>query len=469
MATSPAPNGRAAGDRYRLLWRWHLYAGLFVSPFLVVLAITGAIYLFNDEINDAAHAELRFAPTPWTTRVPLGAMIDAAEQDVAHATATRIDVPADTRRAVQVHLAVQDGASRIAYLDPSDGSVLGMLTPARTLVGIAERLHGSLMLGTVGRYVMELAACWAVLLILSGLYLGWPRRTDGRWWRAVVPDVRARGRGLWRSVHRAVGLWVSVLMLFLIVSGLPWAVFWGGWIRSGAELVGEGYPPVYRRYSAPAAPTIGHDFNDVPWTLQHAPLPAVEPEDAMHHGHGVSAPAHGARHWTTEGLERAIDHVRAAATHDDLRVFLPGEARGALMVYTYPDRPQGQTTWHFDRNGALLVSAGFADYGRVAQAIELGVQLHMGNYFGRANQLVMLSACIGVVALAFTGAVMWWRRRPQGRIGAPQSHGGMPVRSLMALLVAAAVLLPLLAVSLLVVLGFDRWIRPRIPALRWLR
>jgi uncharacterized iron-regulated membrane protein len=150
-------------------------------------------------------------------------------------------------------------------------------------------------------------------------------------------------------------------------------------------------------------------------------------------------------------------------------VSLPSQARGALMAYTYPARPQGQVTYHFDREGALLVSTGFDDYGLVAQAIELGVQLHMGNYFGRLNQLVMLAACIGVVVLVVTGTTMWWRRRPTGRIGAPVSSTRIPTRTLLALLLISAVVLPLLAVSLLVVPAFDRWVQPSAALLPWLR
>ena len=32
---------------YNLAWRWHFYAGLFVAPFMILLAITGIIYLFT--------------------------------------------------------------------------------------------------------------------------------------------------------------------------------------------------------------------------------------------------------------------------------------------------------------------------------------------------------------------------------------------------------------------------------------
>lgn len=32
---------------YRAVWRWHFVAGIITAPFLIVLAVTGAIYLFD--------------------------------------------------------------------------------------------------------------------------------------------------------------------------------------------------------------------------------------------------------------------------------------------------------------------------------------------------------------------------------------------------------------------------------------
>lgn len=52
---------RAAGAAlYRAVWRWHFIAGLVVLPFVLILAVTGGVYLFKDEINNAAHRQLRF-------------------------------------------------------------------------------------------------------------------------------------------------------------------------------------------------------------------------------------------------------------------------------------------------------------------------------------------------------------------------------------------------------------------------
>ena len=40
-----------ASAAYRIIWRWHFYAGLFCLPFIVVLSLSGAIYLFKPQID----------------------------------------------------------------------------------------------------------------------------------------------------------------------------------------------------------------------------------------------------------------------------------------------------------------------------------------------------------------------------------------------------------------------------------
>ncbi len=36
---------------FRTLWRWHFYAGLFVIPFVIVLATSGTVFLFKPQID----------------------------------------------------------------------------------------------------------------------------------------------------------------------------------------------------------------------------------------------------------------------------------------------------------------------------------------------------------------------------------------------------------------------------------
>ena len=60
MASSPdctAP-ARAAPPFYNLALRWHFYAGFFVIPFMILLSITGIIYLFKPQLDTWMYADL---------------------------------------------------------------------------------------------------------------------------------------------------------------------------------------------------------------------------------------------------------------------------------------------------------------------------------------------------------------------------------------------------------------------------
>jgi uncharacterized iron-regulated membrane protein len=52
MLRSDAAAAPSTWPDYRTVWRWHFYAGLFCIPFVIVLAISGSIYLFKEEIED---------------------------------------------------------------------------------------------------------------------------------------------------------------------------------------------------------------------------------------------------------------------------------------------------------------------------------------------------------------------------------------------------------------------------------
>ena len=83
----------------------------------------------------------------------------------------------------------------------------------------------------------------------------------------------------------------------------------------------------------------------------------------------------------------------------------------------------------------------------------------MGNSFGRADQIVMLIACLGVVMLSVTGQIMWWRRRPKGGLGAPRELSPPQLRTLALITLALAVVFPLVGASLVVVLGLYEVLR----------
>lgn len=453
---------------HRTIWRWHFWAGLIVAPILLMLSATGAVYLFNDELNDLIYPELRFVP-PHARDIPVSRMIEAALRAYPGG-ASRIDMPAAANRSAVVYVTPRNGDPLRVHVDPGSGRVLGGLVYERTLVGLANELHGTLLIGTLGDRLVELAACWALVLLITGAILWWPRGS----WRAaglLWPRLNARGRSFWRGLHGPVGVWSAALIGFLIVTGLPWAGVSGDLLQRASAAAGMGYPSSFRTHNTPHSVPMKVALGQAPWTLEAAPMPrshaagaAASDEHAGHAGHAASPSGHDAD--AVAGTDRIARLLALRHMAQGYWLYLPNGPDGVYTAMTYPDQPQGQRTIYVDRYSLQPIGpeVRFADYGSVGKAIELGVQLHMGNYFGRLNQLLMLLPCIAIWVLTVSGVAMWWKRRPRGTVGAPPPIAGARATGLVAVLLVAGLLLPLFGGSLLLIAAVDRVfvrLRPR--------
>jgi uncharacterized iron-regulated membrane protein len=318
-------------------------------------------------------------------------------------------------------------------------------------------MHGSLTLGTVGDRIVELAACWALVLMVTGLYLWWPRGRGG-FGGILYPRLGARGRLFWRDLHAVIGVWSVAFIAFLLLTGLPWAGIQGDLLNRGTAALGIGYPASNRTHNAPASVPMKTALGEAPWTMEHAPMPTstAASEHAGHAGHEMTMAVRD------DAAVAGIDRIANSVTRDHhvvgaYRLFLPSGPTGVYTAYTYPDQPQGQRTLYFDRwTGGLIREVGYPEYGWAAKAIELGVQLHMGNYFGLANQLVMLTTCIAIVLLVISGVMMWWKRRPTGRLAAPARVSPTRIKGAVAILIVAGVVFPMLGLSVIVIFLIDR-------------
>ena len=105
-----------------------------------------------------------------------------------------------------------------------------------------------------------------------------------------------------------------------------------------------------------------------------------------------------------------------------------------------------------------------------AELLGYGVAAHEGQLFGWANQLLGLIAALGLFLTAASGAVMWWRRRPEGLLGAPLPLGrprfGAPLTGAVLLL---GLLFPMFGLTLILVLALERsFLRRNAAIARWL-
>ena len=114
---------------YRTIWRWHFYAGLFVVPMVLILALSGALYLFKPQVE--RWEERAFQHLPTAGAVMPDAQVQAALAAFPGARLHSYRIPQDVGDAALVHIALpasgpgRDQAMRDVFVSPQ-GRVLGI-------------------------------------------------------------------------------------------------------------------------------------------------------------------------------------------------------------------------------------------------------------------------------------------------------------------------------------------------------
>src|SRR4051794_30187966 len=142
---------------YRALWRWHFHAGLFCIPFVIVLALTGSIYLFKPQLDAFADRDvdsLTVHGHPATAE----AQIDAAIASLPGSKLFAYEIPREADDAVRVHLYSSDGTGRIVYVHPETLAVLKTVPHTARLTEVVKTIHSELLAGRTGSILVELAA-----------------------------------------------------------------------------------------------------------------------------------------------------------------------------------------------------------------------------------------------------------------------------------------------------------------------
>lgn len=459
MTETASNSGRSWPD-YRAVWRWHFYAGLFTIPFVIVLSITGSIYLFKSQIeawNDRAYDNLEIKERPAT----VADLVRAALAAVPDSTPNGYELPASPTSAARVIVRTKTGEAIRVYLHPETLQVLHTVPENQRFMRTIFRLHGELLMGDRGSNIVELASCWTIIMIVTGLYLWWPRQAKSLG-GVLYPRLRMGSKILWRDIHSVVGIWVSALALFLLLSGLPWAKFWGEYFKT------------IRRYTNTAVAQ--QDWTTGSEKGASAASKGKRSEGGEHSGHGGGSGGGrrggGAMPKDMTAFDRIVATVQPLQLEHPVVVAPPSKAD--INEWTAKsmtaNRPLRVNLVVDGKTGAIISREDFKDRHFLDRVVGYGIAAHEGQLFGWPNQLLGLLTAAGLVLISVSGIIMWWRRRDVGVLGAPKVLLNPRVSwGLIAITVLLGVYLPFFGASLLLVLLAEFAVLKRIPRVRdWL-
>jgi uncharacterized iron-regulated membrane protein len=418
MSAASFAEALASGDKqYRRLWRWHFYAAFLVIPFILWQGVTGVLYLWHEQIADALWPELRFVEAG-TSRIDLDTQLHAAMAG-GDVLPTVVKLPADPARSVQFVFEDRNDLPTPRFVDPYRGHVLGQVASSVWLPGLTRKLHGGWPLGKPGSWLLELGACWMIVMVLTGLYLWWPRGVQG-FAGVLYPRLRAGSRMFWKDLHSVMGMWFSAIFLAFLITALPWTDVWGNYLLK----------PLQRAtgQSAPAALGVGHsDAHAHAMHLELGPL----------------------------SLQRVLDTARAEGLYGDLE-FRIGAGNAAVTVTEKAGRAANEHVLRIERDsGRILDRADWGDYSLIPRVVSTGVDLHEGTFFGSANRLFNTLTVLALFWLIATGVIGWYKRRPGQGLAPPAALMRPWPRWLKISAWAACMAMPLFGISIVALWAFD--------------
>jgi uncharacterized iron-regulated membrane protein len=403
------PSGSMSATRlYGVLWRWHFLAGLAACPILFVVALTGALYTFQPEFDPVLDSDLLHVE-PGPTLVPADAVVAAG---AAVCAPSGFVVPSRADLATTVYCPGGEERREI-MVDPYRGRVLGERHPEATFSGVVFQLHWDLCLGDTGRVLVEWSTAWALLLMVSGAVLWWPRgrrRGGGVWW----PRRGVASRQWLRDLHAVVGAYAVPVLLALAATGLAWTLHAGD--KRWRPLTGDKVSATWKR---PPPSTIV------------AGAPPI-------------------------GFDRALAAAGIDLATEPLAVYgePPAKPDGAYVFLVYDDTfhspSRAYSVWIDAYSGAELARVTWDDHSTIGKINEAIFPIHVGALLGLPGRIAACLASLVLAALCVTGPWMWWKRRPRGRLGVPPRARRTPW-ALFVVLAGLGWLLPTVGYSLLAV------------------
>jgi uncharacterized iron-regulated membrane protein len=398
----------------RVIWRWHFYAGIIVAPVLIVMAGTGAFYVFCDEIEELAHARVMFV-VPGDSRVSYEQQLATVAAAVPSGFAVRSVVASPEPTRATIFYVEREGKFQRVFVDPYRGTLMGRLgadeAPEKFFDVVLE-IHRSLFIGTVGRVVTELVTCWSVVLVMTGAYLWWPRKL-GRVWGTWLPRIRRHPYLTLRDWHAVTGAYIVVIVVIIACTGLMYTYAWGAGYSYAENLSGANdlllKPPASR---SPAA-------------AKRLPLDAI--------------------------LSAASENLPGST----LLLQFPRDLGGSIVVFgNSPSGPASDGVVALDpATGEVLTRRTTSQYPALKWWRSWNYPLHVGSVLGVPTKIVWLIVCFGLMVLPVTGTWMWWQRRPIGRAGLPRRSNVRLPKILLAAIGLLCLALPMLGASVVLILA----------------
>ncbi|MGM9478364.1 PepSY-associated TM helix domain-containing protein [Pedobacter sp. GSP4] len=343
----------------------HLWLGLATGLVVFIISITGALYIFEEEIREVTQKDFRYVTLQQKPFVGLDKII---------VNFGKIS-PKDQLKLIRIEdgfpnatVEITSKKSAVYYFNPYDASLVKK--GSEDWLGVVEHIHTSLLLGKTGELIMQWSVVIFVLMLITGLVLWFPGQMR-LLKQSLTIKRKASFKRLNYDLHNVMGFYASIILLVTALSGLYFAfkgVKTAASFFTGSKL-GQGKAVVSVK------------------SVQIDPLPI---------------------RYNKIYTEAKTKYPGAISSSFSLRG--KGELR-LRLIYPYRWARKQNTFFYEEATGTMIRAKLYKDFNGADLIEATNYDLHTGRLLGLPNKILSFFAALIAASLPITGFIIWWKKR----------------------------------------------------------
>jgi len=375
----------------------HRWLGLITGLVVLILSITGCLFVFQQEISEWVRHDTYYADEiPENAKtLPIKTLQEKAASALdVHYLPYGLTTYKDPDRnwSAMYYKGGKDSwtyfgsmeAYKTAYINPYNGEIEGIVNEKKDFFQIVKGIHWSLLLATpIGQPFLAWCTVIFIILLISGMILWWPKKWNksnrqksfkikwGSTWRRINYDL-----------HNVLGFYFLLLSLIIAFTGLYW---YFPSAQKTLHFIGTG------EFKLPPGPT--------------EKVISTPPEDNTDTGFNILDVVY----------TKAWDEYPAASS---IAIIAPTDSQSTVSATV---RPDGETYYsrsylQFDRySGRLLHADRYENKSRGEKLVAMNYDIHVGAIGGLPGKIIAFFASLVCGSLPVTGFIIWLDREQRKR------------------------------------------------------
>lgn len=370
----------------KIILKIHLWLGLGSGLIIVILGITGCIYVFDEELRPIVYHDSYYADQTKNGQKPLSELVKIAQDSIGtdkpinsinirnekDATVTLYTSKTFENKNAIWYWDTTEYSYQI-YINPFTGKIQKIEDTTTEFFEVIFSLHWSLLLtNDIGQPIVGIAVIIFIISLITGLILWWPKNKAAakqRYWFRWKKTTQWKRKNY--DLHNILGFYVMIFALLIAFTGLVWSF---EWFDNGVKWIANGGQTIERKQEEIKS-DISKKDNQNPLDKIYTTLKQDYPNAKNYY---VSIPS--------DSLQSQFVFIENGGSFD--RVFL-----------------------QFDQyTGKILEKKTFADRNNGEKLRSLNYPIHSGGILGLPGKILAFFASFICASLPVSGFYIWWGR-----------------------------------------------------------